>query len=108
LVNEKSNECMDAVMNLDRLLLRCGTASLVDQAHFFADQADQEIAARLHRAADELKDAAERQNTQQIMKLSNPIASLIRQVQENTKGVERIDAARSFGGLLRDRAGTTS
>ncbi|HEV2963082.1 MAG TPA: Hsp70 family protein, partial [Candidatus Angelobacter sp.] len=46
LVNEKSNECMDAVMNLDRLLLRCGTASLVDQAHFFADQADQEIAAR--------------------------------------------------------------
>ena len=66
------------------------------------------VAEKLHRAADELKAAAERKNTQLIMRLSDPVASLIRQVQQNNKGVERIDAARSYGDLLRDRAGTAS
>ncbi len=100
--NEAAEKAMNATMNLDRLMLRCGTASLIDQAHLAADSADQETATQLHHAADEVKRLAEGGEAGQVARASAPLASLIRQVHKRAKGIDKIDAATTYGGLLRD------
>lgn len=106
--NETADAAMDATMNIDRLMMRCGTASLIDQAHLAADSADMETASQLHQAADELKRLAKRGEAGNVAEASAPLASLIRQVHRKAKGIDKIDAATTYGGLLRDGRDTRS
>ena len=97
-----------AVIALDQLMVRCGTASLIEQAKLAAYAADEAVARELLDGADELKQAAESGNPALARKLSGPLASVIRQVHRKARDIEKIGPAERFGGLLRDRRGGTS
>ena len=88
------------VIEIDGLLSRCGTASLIDQAHIAAHSADGETSTELTNTADELRKHADAGNTAAVQKLSNPLASMIRQVYKKDQEIERIGSADKFGGLL--------
>jgi molecular chaperone DnaK (HSP70) len=90
--------------NLEGLVSSCGTASLIEQARLIARAADGETASRLNALADELHGHAEKGRYDRVSALREPITSLIRQVQAKIKGIEEIESAETYGGLLGDRA----
>ncbi len=93
----------ERVIEIDRLLMRCGTASLLDQSEFAAHQADSETAAQIKSLSAELKQQALNQNHAQVEQLSAPLGAVVRQVFQDAEDIDRIDAAQDFGGLLADR-----
>ncbi|MBC8357185.1 MAG: Hsp70 family protein [Planctomycetes bacterium] len=100
--DENGTEAKRAVIDIDQLLTRCGTASLIDQAIVAAHTTDGDTSNDLTTAADELRQAAEAGNLAIVEKLSTPIASMIRQVYKKDQEIQQIGAADKFGGLLRD------
>ena len=99
---DKAEEAMGAIMSLDRLMLRCGSASLIEQARIVANSADQSTSEQLLKTADALREAARRRDAALEAKLSGPLTALIRQVHQQ-QNVEQIGTSLTFGGLLRDQ-----
>ena len=99
--DERGSSAKEAVMNLDRLMLRCGAASLLDQAELAAHQTDESRAHQIRQLAQALRSAAESHNEARVRELSSPLAALIREVHKANEDVERIGEAAQYGGLLR-------
>lgn len=98
---ERGNDAKETVMTIDRLMLRCGAASLLDQAELAAHQTNEARAGQIRQLAKELLRAAETRNEARVRELQSPLAALIREVHKEHQDVERIGEATQYGGLLR-------
>jgi hypothetical protein len=98
---ERASEAMEAIMKLDRALNSCGAASLIEQARMVAVGAPSDTAAKLNQLADTMLDRARSGDVATLMKLRDPVASLIRQEHRRAMQVDEVESARSYGDLLK-------
>lgn len=100
LSDEKADK-RNAVNKLYKILSRCGTASLIARAKYAANLTDEVTAYRLNQAAEELKIAAEDGNTIFVEELTDPLLSLVIQVERKYAEIKGIDSS-TTGNLLRE------
>jgi molecular chaperone DnaK len=93
------------IRELNTLLNRCGTASVIAQARSASlSSTDEGVASDLRAGAERLKRLAEDREHGEVQKLSDSLAPLIRQVHESGRDLNRIYSAKNNRGLLRDRS----
>jgi molecular chaperone DnaK (HSP70) len=98
---DNKGQAQAAILKLERAMASCGFASLVDQAYLTANLADGKLAQALNKDAEELRRHAEANNLVRVNDLSLRIAAQIKRIHLKLEGIDRIDSATNYGGLLR-------
>jgi molecular chaperone DnaK len=104
LARDDAGQAGKRIDELNMLLIRCGTASLIAQAVSVANQTvDEGQAAKLRADAAELKQSALQFDQAAVIRLSRPIAATIREIQENNEKKYRIYRGKASDGLLQTK-----
>lgn len=97
------DQAKQEVVNLQQLMMRCGAASLLDQAQIAANTADEKTATEIQDVAEQLREAALAHRDSEVLVLSEKLGRAIRLVFQRAQEIEPLDTAKGYGHLLRDK-----
>lgn len=107
----EAQDCLDTydgehaqrhIITLQQLTMRCGTASVLDQAQIAAGATDEDTADQIQTAARQLRSAAESGDQGRAREITRQLTPVLRSVFARERNVDEIDTAGKFDHLLRD------
>lgn len=90
------------IITLQQLMMRCGTASILDQALVAAGSTDADTASKIQSASQLLREAAERGDKAKEREIATELTPLLRQVFSSQQNIRTVETSSKYDDLLRD------